>query len=248
RGSADPWSDARRPAADGGAEIGRLLYGRAGRQENPCRTARAAAQRRNPRARTGPHPRSGRPEYRRQVAGRNRHLDPGADDGRPAPAGTARNRDGIDMFFGVVPVREAVGGILAHTTGAGSARFRKGRVLSAEDTAALEAAGFTQVHIARLEAGDMAEDEAATRIAEASAGPGARAAAAFTGRANLYAEAAGLARIDIERVHQLNELDEAVTIATVEDYEPIEPGQMLATVRSEEHTSELQSRENLVCR
>ncbi|HLT78757.1 MAG TPA: molybdopterin-binding/glycosyltransferase family 2 protein [Ferrovibrio sp.] len=135
------------------------------------------------------------------------------------------------MFFGVVPVREAVGGILAHTTGAGSARFRKGRVLSAEDTAALEAAGFTQVHIARLEAGDMAEDEAATRIAEASAGPGARAAAAFTGRANLYAEAAGLARIDIERVHQLNELDEAVTIATVEDYEPIEPGQMLATVK-----------------
>lgn len=135
------------------------------------------------------------------------------------------------MFFGVVPVRDAVGGILAHTTGAGEARFRKGRVLSAGDVAALEAAGYAQVHIARLGPEDMPEDEAGRRIAEACTGNQARTAAAFTGRANLYAEAAGLARIDIDRVHALNELDEALTIATVDDYEPVEPGQMLATVK-----------------
>lgn len=135
------------------------------------------------------------------------------------------------MFFGPVPVREAAGGILAHSLAVGGARFRKGRLLSTEDVAALDAAGYASVHIARLEAGDIPEDEAAGRIAESSAGPNARVAAAFTGRANLYAEAAGLARIDIERVHGLNELDEALTIATVGDYEPVEPGQMLATVK-----------------
>lgn len=135
------------------------------------------------------------------------------------------------MFFGPVPVRDAAGGILAHSLSAGSQRFKKGRVLSAADIEALQAAGYERVHIARIGPEDMAEDEAAGRIATASAGLHARVGAAFTGRANLYAESAGLARIDTARLDALNELDEALTIATVADYEPVEPGQMLATVK-----------------
>ena len=42
------------------------------------------------------------------------------------------------MFFGPVPVRDAAGGILGHSLSAGSERFRKGRLLTAEDVAALE--------------------------------------------------------------------------------------------------------------
>ncbi|HEX6960079.1 MAG TPA: molybdopterin-binding/glycosyltransferase family 2 protein [Ferrovibrio sp.] len=135
------------------------------------------------------------------------------------------------MFFGSVPVQEAVGGVLGHSIGVGKERFKKGRVLSAADVEALLAAGHKQVHIARLDPDDMPEDEAAGRIAAAAAGSGVRVAAAFTGRANLYAEAAGLARIDTARLDAVNELDEALTIATVADYEPVEPGQMLATVK-----------------
>lgn len=135
------------------------------------------------------------------------------------------------MFFGPVPVREAVGGILGHSLSAGSERFRKGRLLSAQDVAALEKAGQTSIYIARLDDGDIAEDEAAQRIAIALTGPYARTAAAFTGRANLYAEVAGLVRVDSARLNELNEIDEAVTVATLADYEPVEAGQMLATVK-----------------
>lgn len=135
------------------------------------------------------------------------------------------------MFFGPVPVREAAGGILGHSVSAGSERFRKGRVLSAADIDILTRAGHSEIYIARLDENDMPEDEAARRIAEAIAGPQARVAAAFTGRANLYADAAGLVRIDPARLDALNELDEALTVACLADYEAVEAGQMLATVK-----------------
>lgn len=135
------------------------------------------------------------------------------------------------MFFGPVPVRDATGGILGHSLSAGSERFRKGRLLSAEDVAALEKAGHATIYVARLEDGDIAEDEAAHRIALALTGPNARTAAPFTGRANLYADVAGLVRIDAARLDELNEIDEAITVATLANYEPVEAGQMLATVK-----------------
>jgi len=135
------------------------------------------------------------------------------------------------MFFGPVPVGDACGAILAHSLAVGGERYRKGRVLSAADVAALIAAGRREVHVARLDEADMPEDEAARRIAVAAAGPQARAAAAFTGRANLYAEAGGLAVIDAARLTALNDLDEALTMATVPAWEQVEAGQMLATVK-----------------
>lgn len=135
------------------------------------------------------------------------------------------------MFYGSVPVREAVGGILGHSLSVGNERFRKGRLLTALDIAALDKAGHTSIYIARLDDGDVPEDEAARRIAAVLAGPQTRTAAAFTGRANLYAESAGLARVDTARLDDLNQLDEALTVATVADYEPVEAGQMLATVK-----------------
>lgn len=135
------------------------------------------------------------------------------------------------MFFGPVPVHEATGGILGHSVSAGSERFKKGRVLSPADVDALVKAGHREIYVARLDETDMPEDEAARRIAEAIAGPQARVAAAFTGRANLYADAAGLVRINRARLDSLNELDEALTVASLADYEMVEAGQMLATVK-----------------
>src|ERR1700742_227571 len=102
------------------------------------------------------------------------------------------------MQFGSVAIGKAEGAILAHSVRA--AHLRKGRALSADDVAALKAAGVTDVTVARLEADDVAEDEAAARLAKASAARGIRIGAAFTGRANLYAETSGLALIDAGRV------------------------------------------------
>ncbi len=135
------------------------------------------------------------------------------------------------MYFGPIPAREAAGCILGHSLSLGKQRFRKGRLLSLEDVAALAQAGHDPVYAARLGPEDVTEDSAANRIAAAAAGPGTRAATAFTGRANIYAESAGLALVDTAQVDRLNLLDEAVTIATVAPFELVEPGQMLATVK-----------------
>jgi molybdenum cofactor cytidylyltransferase len=137
------------------------------------------------------------------------------------------------MQFGRFPLSGAVGTILAHGIRQGPLSFRKGRVLSAEDVAALQEAGLSDVTIAWLEPGDVGEDEAATRIGAALAGAGGsvRAGAAFTGRTNLYAREAGLALIDTAAIQEVNARDEAITVATLAPYAKVAKGQMLATIK-----------------
>lgn len=135
------------------------------------------------------------------------------------------------MQFGSVPLDKAQGIILAHAVRTADRTFKKGRVLSQDDVAALAAAGIAAVVGARLEAEDVPEDDAATRVAARCAGAGTKTAAAFTGRANLYAATAGLALIDTQRVDMLNAIDEALTLATVAPFSRVAPRQMLATAK-----------------
>ena len=135
------------------------------------------------------------------------------------------------MIFATLPLAEAEGAILAHGVNTGAVRFKKGRTLSADDVAALAAEGIDTVTVARLEPGDVTEDEAARRLAEALQGANTVVTEAFTGRANLYARASGLLHLDADRVHALNALDEALTVATLAPYEVVTPRQMLATVK-----------------
>lgn len=87
------------------------------------------------------------------------------------------------MKFGEIDVRDAQGSFLAHSVKHQSGMFKKGRQLSAEDIAALENIGVTKVFAARLEPGDVPEDEAASKVAVAISGSGAHAQEPFTGRA-----------------------------------------------------------------
>lgn len=135
------------------------------------------------------------------------------------------------MRFGAVPVREAVGAVLAHTLRAGDRVLKKGRVLSAADVAALAAAGHASVVCARLDAAELAEDPAATRIATALAGAGTRIEPTHTGRTNVHAEHAGIAIIDRAAIAATNAVDEAITVATVRAHEPVRAGEMVATVK-----------------
>lgn len=139
------------------------------------------------------------------------------------------------MRFGPVSVHEAEGAILAHSLALPGGRLKKGRPLSAGDVAKLAEAGIGTVIVARPEPGDVPEDEAAGRIAAVLAADPAAAhvsvAAPFTGRANLYSEAAGVLRIDADAVRALNDIDEAITLATLPDHERVTARQMLATVK-----------------
>ncbi|WP_439814142.1 NTP transferase domain-containing protein [Zavarzinia sp. CC-PAN008] len=135
------------------------------------------------------------------------------------------------MRFGPVRIEEAEGAILAHGISAGTARFKKGRILSAADCSALAQAGIAEVVAARLDDGDVAEDQAARELAAALAGPHAVPNAPFTGRANLYAEAAGLVLVDAATIAAVNAVDEALTVATLAPFERVDARQMLATIK-----------------
>lgn len=135
------------------------------------------------------------------------------------------------MRFGPRPVADCTGAILAHSLRAGSSAFKKGRVLSAVDVAALAAAGVETAIVARLDQDDIHEDTAAARVARAVSGTGLTIGAAFTGRVNLFAAAAGLAVVDADAIDRINLLHESVTVATLPAFAPVERGSMVATVK-----------------
>ena len=135
------------------------------------------------------------------------------------------------MKFARMRVSEAEGALLAHSIRTNEGTFKKGRTLSRDDTLVLEHAGVENVVAARLGTHDVAEDLAATKVADAAKGNGVRLNAAFTGRCNLYAEDSGLVVIDRERINQINLLDESLTIATLAHCDVVVPKQMVATVK-----------------
>ena len=140
------------------------------------------------------------------------------------------------MRFGPVPLDQAPGTVLAHSHPLpGGGRLRKGRRLTDADIAALRAAGAEHVTVARLDDGDIDEDAAAQALARALVpDPGAAGLelqAVGTGRVNVIAAQAGLARVDAEAVHALNTIDPAITLATVPPWHRMEPGGMVATVK-----------------
>ncbi len=135
------------------------------------------------------------------------------------------------MKFGPVQVKTAEGAILAHSARLPGRVVKKGTPLTAEDVAAFEAAGISTITALRLDARDVNEDKAAAEIAAVLGGAHIRIADAFTGRANLFTEVEGLLTYDCAALDRLNLVDEAVTVATLAPYEPVEPGQMIATVK-----------------
>ena len=135
------------------------------------------------------------------------------------------------MKLASLPIGDAAGAILVHTTRAGERTLPKGRVLDAGDLAALAAAGIAEILCARLDADELGEDAAAAAIASALIGSGVRADPARTGRANLRAEAGGLLIVDADAVVRANAIDEAITIATLPVASPVRAGEIVATVK-----------------
>lgn len=137
------------------------------------------------------------------------------------------------MKFGEVPLEEAEGGMLAHTTDVVGGRLKKGRVLDRSDIIALSSERQRTVVIARLDDGDVAENEAARRVAAAlvNANTNLRAGEAFTGRVNIYATTKGCFLAQKESVDILNRVDPAITLATLGDCTLVDAGRMVATVK-----------------
>ena len=135
------------------------------------------------------------------------------------------------MKFGAVPVAQAEGGVAVHSIRQSGLVLKKGTLIGKPEIAALQAAGIAEIVVARIEPGDVSEDAAAAEIAAAVAGTGVRVDRAFTGRANLFAESAGVLVVDKDAIDRLNQVDESITFATLAAYKPVVAGEMIATVK-----------------
>jgi molybdenum cofactor cytidylyltransferase len=135
------------------------------------------------------------------------------------------------MKFGGVAPKDALGATAVHSIRQGGLVLKKGTLIGAGEVAALEAANIKEVVVARLEPGDVSEDVAAAEIARKVAGEGVHIDRAFTGRANLFAQNAGVLVVDKDAINQLNRVDEAITFATLPAYKPVVAGEMIATVK-----------------
>jgi molybdenum cofactor cytidylyltransferase len=135
------------------------------------------------------------------------------------------------MKFGAVPVGEAEGSVAVHSIRQGGLVLKKGTLIGKDEIAALKAAGIEEIVVARTEPGDVSEDAAAAEIAAAVAGQGVHVERAFTGRANLFAETAGVLVVDRDAIDRLNQVDESITFATLPAYKPVVAGEMIATVK-----------------
>ncbi len=135
------------------------------------------------------------------------------------------------MTFGDLALDAAKGAILAHSLKLEGGTVSKGTVLDVEHLLRLKEAGIESVISARLEPGDIAEDDAADRIAAKLVAPGLKLTKAFTGRANLVAGQSGIVMIDSAAVHAMNRVDEGITLATLPDMMRVNQGQLVATIK-----------------
>ena len=135
------------------------------------------------------------------------------------------------MRFGPVALDEAEGAVLAHSVATPEGRLRKGTRLGRAEIDRLRTSGLTEVMAARLEAGDVPEDEVAEVVARVLTGPGLEVRPPFTGRANIHATEAGLAGIDRARIDAANAMTPDITVATLPEWQRVAAGTMVATVK-----------------
>src|SRR6201995_3683421 len=135
------------------------------------------------------------------------------------------------MKFGPAKPADALGGVTVHTLRQGSLVLKKGTTIGPAEVEALAKAGVKEIVVVRLEEGGGSEDVAAASIAQAVTGEGIHVERAFTGRANLFAARAGVLVIDRGAVDRINNVDEAITFATLAAFKPVVEGEMIATVK-----------------
>lgn len=135
------------------------------------------------------------------------------------------------MKFGPVSLTKAEGAILAHAVKTATQKLPKGHRLTVADLAFLAEANVKEVIVARLEAGDVPEDEAAARIADAIAPDHLSFSPAATGRVNVHATVPGLFVAYRSVVDRLNRIDPAITLACLADHVAVDAGDMVATIK-----------------
>lgn len=103
--------------------------------------------------------------------------------------------------------------------------------MSPEDIRLLARAGCESVVVARLEATDLDENEAARRIGVRLSGENTGSRTPSAGRSNIISETPGLLVYEAGELDRFNLVSEAVTIAALPPWSVVAPGQAVATIK-----------------
>ena len=135
-----------------------------------------------------------------------------------------------------VPVQDAVGKMLCHditqiVPGLFKGRaFKKGRIIQQKDVDKLLDMGKANIYVLDMKPGMLHEDEAAKRIAVATAGPGLRLSAPAEGKVNLISSGNGLLSVNTEALRRINEVED-IMFASRHTHYPVHPDMPVAGTR-----------------
>jgi len=106
----------------------------------------------------------------------------------------------------------------------------KGRILTTADWPVVASARVGELHVVRMERGDVHEDEAARRLAKLVAGPGVIVHGPVESQVRLSAEVNGIFKVDAQRLEALNSIQD-VSIFTLFDGQLVSKGKTIAGVK-----------------
>lgn len=135
------------------------------------------------------------------------------------------------MKFASVKLDKALGHILAHSVSLENGALKKGITLDPKDLEKLKASGRDAVTVAMLEHGDVAENEAAEILAGGFQNTDIKLTTAFAGRVNMIAECDGVFTLCPQTIDSFNAIDEAITLATLQNFTRVRKGSLLATLK-----------------
>ncbi|OGP53545.1 MAG: molybdopterin-binding protein [Deltaproteobacteria bacterium RBG_13_52_11] len=135
-----------------------------------------------------------------------------------------------------VKAQEAIGMVLGHDVTRiipgqfKGAVFKKGHIVHEDDIPLLLDAGNDYIYVLELQEGELHEDEAGMRLAQAIAGPGITWSPPEEGKVSLRAQWKGLLRIDVPLLTWINSMEDII-ISTLHDHTPCQEGMTVAATR-----------------
>ena len=136
----------------------------------------------------------------------------------------------------LIPTEKAVGHVLCHDLTqiipgvSKGPRFRKGHIVEEKDIPVLLSMGKKQLYVWEKDDTVYHEDEAAEILCRICRGEHMNASAPKEGKIELTAACDGLFRVDVERLNEINEIDQ-VMIATRHSGTPVKKGDKLIGTR-----------------
>ena len=135
-----------------------------------------------------------------------------------------------------IKVEDAIGNVLCHDftrivkDGFKGVQFKKGHIVREEDIPVLLSMGKEHIYVWEKQEGILHEDEAAELLYKLCFNDNMERTDVKEGKIELYSSVDGLLKIDIEKLYQINMLDEII-IATRHGNTWVEKGDKIAGTR-----------------